>query len=118
MPNLPSAYAWLSKETGPRVLIEALALYGTKETSGAASNPVILAWAKETGLAGEYKADSIPWCGLFVAMVVKRAGFEPVKGPLWARNWATWGTKADKPSLGDVLVSRLHRRRGRTPGNG
>lgn len=104
MPPLPSAYAWLSKEAGPRVLIEALALYGTKETTGAASNPAILAWARETGLDRDYKADSVPWCGLYVATVVKRAGFEPVKNPLWARNWATWGTKADKPSLGDVLV--------------
>lgn len=39
-----------------------------------------------------------------MATVVKRAGFEPVAKPLWARNWASFGTKADKASLGDVLV--------------
>lgn len=105
MPSkLPTAYAWLAAEAGPRVLVEALALYGTRETAGSASNPVILAWARETGLDRDYRSDDVAWCGLFVATVVKRAGFEPVKAPLWARNWAAFGTKADKASLGDVLV--------------
>ena len=104
VPPLPAAYAWLSKETGPRVLVEALALFGTRETPGAASNPAILAWAKEVGVAGAYVNDGIAWCGLYVATVVKRAGFAPVSAPLWACNWAGFGTKADKPSLGDILV--------------
>jgi len=104
VPQLPAAYAWLSKEAAPRVLVEALALFGTKETPGAASNPAILGWAREVGAAGAYVNDGIAWCGLFVATVVKRAGFAPVSAPLWARNWAGFGTKAVKPSLGDVLV--------------
>lgn len=104
MPKLPAPYAWLGREPGPRVLLEALALFGTRETPGAASNPAILAWARETGLARDYVNDGIAWCGLFVATVVKRAGFEPVAAPLWARNWAKFGTAADKASLGDVLV--------------
>lgn len=89
MTALPSAYAWLAKEPGPRVLLEALALFGTRETPGAASNPAILAWAKETGLARDYTNDGIAWCGLFVAVVTKRAGFEPIAAPLWARNWGS-----------------------------
>ena len=102
--QLPTAYAWLARETGPRVLVEALDLFGTRETPGAASNPVILGWAKEVGVAGAYVNDGIAWCGLMTAVVVKRAGFEPVKAPLWARNWAAFGTKAAVPSLGDILV--------------
>ncbi|GJD87124.1 hypothetical protein BHAOGJBA_0624 [Methylobacterium hispanicum] len=39
-----------------------------------------------------------------MATVVKRARSEPVKAPLWARNWAAFGTKAPKASLGDILV--------------
>ncbi len=104
MPQLPAPYAWLARESGPRVLVEALALFGTKETPGAASNPVILGWAKEVGVGRDYVNDGIAWCGLFVATVTKRAGFEPVANPLWARNWGSWGRKADKPSLGDVMV--------------
>lgn len=103
-PALPAAYAWLASEPGPRVLVEALALFGTRETAGSASNPVILAWAREVGLDRDYRSDDVAWCGLFVATVVRRAGFEPVAAPLWARNWAAFGTPAVKPSLGDVLV--------------
>ncbi len=103
-PKLPAAYAWLAAEAGPRVLVEALALFGTKEVPGAASNPAILSWAKEVGVAGAYTNDGIAWCGLYAAVVAQRAGFEPVANPLWARNWLGFGTKAATPALGDVLV--------------
>ncbi|BCM83732.1 hypothetical protein [Methylobacterium indicum] len=65
MGKLPAAYAWLAAETAPRVLVEALALFETKETPGAASNPAILAWAKEVGVGRDYVNDGIAWCGLF-----------------------------------------------------
>jgi len=96
-------YAWLSKEAGPKMLVEALKLYGTKEKSGDGNNPEILAWAKEAGVGG-YNADSIPWCGLFVAICAKRAGKVLPKNPLWARNWGLWGDIAPMAKLGDVLV--------------
>jgi uncharacterized protein (TIGR02594 family) len=67
---------------------------------------VILGWAKETGLTKTFTADSIPWCGLFMAVVAKRAGKPVVEGPLWARNWAKFGIPADRPQLGDILVFR------------
>lgn len=104
--NLPKQYEWLSAETGPRVIREALALYGVKEKPGSGSNPVIVGWADEIGgdVDRDYTADVIPWCGLFVAIVVRRSGFAIPRTPLWARAWADWGHAADKPSLGDVLV--------------
>ena len=39
-------------------------------------------------------------------MVVKRAGWDVVAGPLWARNWANFGRKVEdgQAALGDVLV--------------
>lgn len=100
--SLPNQYAWLDKEPGPRVLHEALALYGTEEKSGEENNPVILGWAKECGIS--YAGDSVPWCGLLMAVVVKRAGYSPVATPLWAQSWSKWGNAASTPSLGDVLV--------------
>jgi uncharacterized protein (TIGR02594 family) len=104
---LPAAYAWLDHVSGaPRMLIEARREFGVVETPGAADNPVILGWAKEVGLASAYGDDAIPWCGLFAAVVAKRASWEPVKDPLWARNWAKFG-QAVAPAdaaLGDVLV--------------
>jgi len=96
-------YAWLLAEPAPKMLLQALALWGTKEKTGSADNPVILGWAKEIGQAG-YTADSIPWCGLFVGVIAKRAGKPLPASPLWARDWATWGERSPDPALGDVLV--------------
>lgn len=103
---LPSRYAWLAREPGPKMIVEALKLFGTMEKPGSANNPTIVAWAKEVGgeVADVYKADSIPWCGLFMAVVAKRAGKEPPKHPLWALSWSAFGAKAPAPALGDVLV--------------
>lgn len=101
--KLPAKYCWLSGETSPKILVEALKLYGVKETLGEASNPEIIKWAKETGIS-QYVLDSVPWCGLFMAVVCKRAGKEIVDSPLWARNWAKWGKPSPSPMLGDVLV--------------
>lgn len=69
-----------------------------------------VAWAKETGLAKVYNDDGIPWCGLIMAVVAKRAGKPVVEGPLWARNWAKFGKAGDRAQLDDILV--FHRARG------
>lgn len=101
---LPEAYAWLSKEPAPRILLEALSLHGTTETPGKVSNKDILLWARELGLYRVYISDEIPWCGLFVAICAKRAGLEVPKNPLWALSWSAFGTPVKDPMLGDVLV--------------
>jgi uncharacterized protein (TIGR02594 family) len=101
---LPAQYAWLSKEDGPKMLVEALKLFGTVEGAGSKDNPTILAWAAEIGLASTYSHDSIPWCGLFIGVVAKRAGKEPADSPLWALSWADFGKAAPVPMLGDVLT--------------
>ena len=98
-------YEFLSKISDlPRMVKIALDQLGTKEVAGAGSNATILSWAKEIGAENTYSNDEIPWCGLFVAMVVKRSGREPVVNPLWARNWQTWGSKVNIAMLGDILV--------------
>lgn len=103
---LPKQYEWLSKEPGPIMITKALELFDTKEIIGKKNNPVILAWAKEIGGKVEdvYKADEIPWCGLFMAVVAKRAAKKVVTDPLWALNWGTFGVHTDTAMLGDVLV--------------
>ncbi len=104
--SLPTQYKWLDKEGAPRMLVEALKEYGTLESPGSINNPKIIGWAKEVGENVEdvYKADSIPWCGLFIAVVAKRAGKKVPKDPLWALNWGTFGKYSPEPMLGDVLV--------------
>ncbi len=78
---------------------------GTKEYPGAANNPVILGWAKRLGgwFASFYKADSIPWCGLFVADCMKESGL-PVHGDaLSALGWADYGVSCE-PAVGAIMV--------------
>jgi len=107
MKPLPPAYGWIDDlRPLPRMLEEARKLYGTFEVAGPGDNQAILGWAKETGLAKLYNDDGIPWCGLFMAVVAKRAGKPVVEGPLWARNWAKFGKPADRAQLGDILVFR------------
>lgn len=102
--TLPSKYAWLAKEPGPKMLKEATALYGTVEVPGTRSNPIITGWAEECGI-GAYSTDAIPWCGLFMAVTAKRAGWARPVNPLWARSWCTWGKpRTGGAMLGDVLV--------------
>jgi uncharacterized protein (TIGR02594 family) len=101
---LPEQYAWLEREGAPRMLVEALKLYGVTESKGRANTPAILEWAKEVGVGSEYTSDETAWCGLFCAVIAKRAGKEPPHDPLWALNWRNFGKAADKPMLGDVMI--------------
>ncbi|MBA4338309.1 MAG: TIGR02594 family protein [Hyphomonas sp.] len=115
--SLPVAYAWLGKESAPRMLLEGLKTYGTIEAPGTEDNPVIMAWAKEVGvprIADVFTSDAVPWCGLWMAVVAHRAGKPVNPNALWARSWLSWGAKVSgEPKLGDVLVFR----RGQTSGH-
>lgn len=77
---------------------------GIGEVPGPLSNPEILEMAAEIGLKSTYKNDDIAWCGLYVGYVVKKSGRQPVKEPLWARNWLDWGEESKDPMLGDILI--------------
>lgn len=103
---IPAKYSYLLKDNMPLMIKEALKEYGTIEAPGAANNAKILAWAKEVGtdVAKLFYADSVAWCGLFMAVIAKRAHKEVVKSPLWALNWGTFGHEVECPALGDVLV--------------
>lgn len=102
--KIPKAYQWLLQEGAPRHLLKALELFGVTETVGSVHNPIIMGWAKELGLEKVYTADEIPWCGLFAAIVIHRAGRPVVKDPLWALNWNKFGVQVSKPMLGDILT--------------
>ena len=106
MMPLPKQYDFLNDERAPRILIEALKLYGTIEGVGDIDNPDIVKWAQEIGkpISLNYQHDSTPWCGLFMAICAKRAGLELPNSPLWALSWSNWGDKVNVPMLGDVLT--------------
>jgi uncharacterized protein (TIGR02594 family) len=107
MPIDERNYDWLdSLGTLPRMIEEARALLGTYEAAGAADNPTIMAWAAEVDPTGGdgFTADSVPWCGLFMAYVARRAGKTPPAKPYWALNWNRFGEPGGQPELGDVLT--------------
>lgn len=107
-PHLPAAYAWLNNVSPlPRSIAVALAMLGTKEIVGKANSPVIMSWAAEAGLTpAQYPNDEVAWCGLAVAVVMKRAGkpIDAVGNILSSRAWIKFGEPVDRPGLGDVLV--------------
>ena len=109
--NLPKKYQWLQLESGPRHLLKAVELYGTTEIVGPKHNPVIMGWAKEIGIEKIYTSDEVPWCGLFMAVVMRRASSptspRPIPSiPLRALSWNNFGVRVDnnEAMLGDVLT--------------
>lgn len=104
--NLPEHYEWILSEPGPKMIVEAMKLFGTFERPGVYNNPEIMSWAKELGLENQYSGDDVPWCGLFMGVVAKRAGKDIPPSPLWALSWTKFGTESKQAMLGDVLVFR------------
>jgi uncharacterized protein (TIGR02594 family) len=111
-----SQYDFLHKLKNPRMLVEGVYLLGTYEGLGDADNPIIINWSKECGIQG-YTHDAIPWCGLFMAVCAKRAGWDIPKNPLWALNWTNFGRQVGIPMLGDVMVFKRKLKGGGTAGH-
>jgi uncharacterized protein (TIGR02594 family) len=93
----------------PAWLRHARSLLGTREAPGAANSPTIMGWAKKLGtkvLGMVYNADSVPWCGLFVANCLAEDGIPAAPIAVRAKAWATWGANlaADRVAAGAVLV--------------
>lgn len=118
---LPAKYAALGEEPGPLMLLEALKEHGVRETRGSENNAAIVRWADEVEdavstpytrwAADWYNADSIPWCGLFMAVVAVRASQgRPERMPppkyLSAADWLNYGSPIAvvNAMLGDVLI--------------
>jgi len=95
----------------PAHLRAARTLIGTRELPGIANSKLILAWAMALGariLGIAYGADSVPWCGLFVAHCLRTAGVDltGMKIAVRASAWAAWGTALPASGLvpGAILV--------------
>ena len=106
--QLPARFAYLAKEDGPKMLLEALNLLGTTEVVGPASNPLIMQWARAVGAASYYPSDATPWCALFASYVAQLAGKALPPDPLAAKNWARFGVPVAAPALGDIVVFPHH----------
>lgn len=88
-------------------LVEARSLMGTREIPGPKHNTwIATSWARLG--AKWFNDDETPWCGLFVAHCIEKAGHPiPPNGSFaQARAWLNWGkpTPVTKPSLGAIAV--------------
>lgn len=106
--NFNGMYDFLAHNELPVMVAQALKHYGLKEVKGEANNPIILDWGKQLGgWQGEsYTADSIPWCGLFMAKVAMDSSVTMPAKMVWlrAKDWAKVGKRSDVAGLGDILI--------------
>lgn len=101
MATAPVAPPWLTL---------ARSFLGTREVVGSKHSPVIMGWIQELGakvLGVQVNDDETPWCGTFMALVMKRSGLSSpaiaVRAASWGRAGA-WGRELIAPRLGCVLV--------------
>lgn len=116
----------MNQQTNPDLawMVEAKKHVGLREVPGPKHNATIQEWLKELG--AWWKDDETPWCGVFIAICLKRAGFKRgsvnsrsktyVKGDKagpgnYPFNWygageyrIEGGRKLDKPCYGCVAV--------------
>lgn len=106
--SFPAAYDDIRRAGMPKMIQEAVKLYGLLETPGPANNPTIMKMA-ETLKIKSYTSDSIAWCGLIMGYLALMAGkdlsmFPKPADMLWALNWRKFGKSVPQPMLGDVIV--------------
>jgi hypothetical protein len=70
---LPKNYSYLLEADAPKIIKEAVALFGTREIVGLKHNQTILAWADAIGIGQLVNDDEQAWCGLFCGYVATRA---------------------------------------------
>lgn len=93
----------------PAWLMVARSRLGTREAPGAANSNTILGWAKRLGsrvLGMIYNADSVPWCGVFVASCLADESIQAPPIAVRALSWATWGQslRSERLAPGAILV--------------
>lgn len=83
-------------------MVEAARHVGLREVPGKAHSPVIVGWLLR--LNAWWNDDETPWCGVFVAFVMKICGIDLPKHWYRAKAWADWGTHLITPVYGCVVV--------------
>lgn len=109
---LPSKFKWLENiGTLPKLVSIGLQYLGVKEYPGVKNNPVIMDWAYRLGIADIYLGDTMAWCGLAIAHLLRLAKKPPldVRGDrynyLRALYYKNWGNEVpiDEIQLGDLV---------------
>lgn len=83
-------------------IAEARAHIGLKEIVGPKHNNTILGWLKS--LSAWWSDDETPWCGVFVANCLRKAGRDLPRHWYRAKDYLTYGTTLDNPAYGSIAV--------------
>lgn len=75
---------------------------GVAEIPGKATAPIIARWLRE--LRAAWNSDDVPWCGTFVAAVLRDATVPLPAAWYRARAWLDWGTPIASPVPGCIVV--------------
>ncbi|MFS4439565.1 TIGR02594 family protein [Paracoccaceae bacterium GXU_MW_L88] len=59
----------LRQDLWPSWVVNAMQYIGVEEVIGSANNPTIMKWAEDLNI--RYDGDDVPWCGLFVAAMLR-----------------------------------------------
>jgi uncharacterized protein (TIGR02594 family) len=123
--SVPGRWSWLLGLQGlPKMVSEGLKEYGTLEGAGTLNNKKIIGWADEVArlhpttytnwAADWYNKDSVPWCGLYAAIIACRsangaANRMPPPSYLSSLAWAAFGKTVDIREknniwMGDIAV--------------
>lgn len=88
--------------TEPTWMHRARRYLGLRETPGKATAPVIARWLLE--LKAWWRDDETPWCGVYVAAVMRKEGLVPPKYWYRARGWLEFGVSIPDPIPGCIAV--------------
>lgn len=88
--------------SAPFWLARAWQYRGVTETPGKATTPVIARWLRD--LQAWWKDDETPWCGVFVATVMRESNLPLPRHWYRARAWLEWGLTIKFPAQGAVVV--------------
>jgi len=100
----------MASPVAPPWLSLARSFIGTRETVGPKHSPIIMGWIKEVGakvLGVQVNDDETPWCGTFMALLMKRMGLTAPLIAVRAASWGragNWGRELLAPRLGCILV--------------
>lgn len=86
----------------PIWLKKARTCIGQKEIPGSKHNPWIVSLWRRMGAA--IRDDETPWCGTFVALIMKKSGFKPPKKWMAARSWNNWELEIEEPVPGCIVA--------------
>jgi uncharacterized protein (TIGR02594 family) len=86
----------------PAWLTIARGYFGLREIAGKDTAPVISRWLRE--LRAWWSDDETPWCGVFVAAVMKEAGYPRPAAWYRAKAWLDYGVALQRPTRGCIVV--------------